>query len=184
MATQSQRKSFEQALESTPGVYIPMLFKNITEEKLKQIFKDLDIFTPSKIDINPKKMANGHEECNAFIHVEKWHVNENAQRMRKMLMSDQEVKIVFNDPWFFICKRKHEEHEVPSTNPSPPPPPSPPFIDLGFIAPPPSNIKGVSRTPSPSDSTASSCPECEANVAGNQLMHTCIQRMMEEGYLS
>jgi hypothetical protein len=102
--------------------------------------------------------------------------------MRSKLLSDEEVKIVFNDPWFFICKRKHMEHEVASSTTSiPPPPPAPEaYIDFTHIAPVPTNVAGVTRSSTPSDDS-SYCPECEEGLDGNQLRHTCIQRMMEEG---
>ena len=67
-------------------------------------------------------------------------------------------------------------------------PHEPPFVDLGHIAMPPTNVRGVSRTPSPQTPSFTEetyqqmydCPECEEGLDGNQLRHTCIQKMIEE----
>jgi len=41
---QKQRKSFD-ILGQLPNIYIPMLFSNIKEDRLRQIISSLDIFT-------------------------------------------------------------------------------------------------------------------------------------------
>jgi hypothetical protein len=170
-------------LQQYPGIYIPMLFQNISEKQLRKIIEELNIFKPKIISMESKVLNNG-THCNmVFIDVEEWYHTPNAKRMRSKLLSDQEVKIIFNDPWFFICKRKHMTHEVASSttsNPPPPPPPPEAYIDFRHIAPIPTNVAGFTRSPTPSDDS-SYCPECEEGIDGNQLRHTCIQRMMEEG---
>jgi len=182
---------FEQALQSAPGIYIPMLFKNMTREKLSSIITGLDIFTIKSIEFNEKQLTNGTACYNAFVDVNCWHSNKVAQKMRSQLMRNEEVKVVFNDPWFFICKRKHDAVEIKQTDNSEKStlsPHEPPFVDLGHIAMPPTNVRGVSRTPSPQTPSFTEetyqqmydCPECEEGLDGNQLRHTCIQKMIEE----
>ena len=186
MSSQNTPGKFDEAFQSAPGIYIPMLFKNMTKEKLSAILTKLDIFTVKSIDFNEKELSNGTKCYNAFINVKCWSSNEIAQKMRRKLLRNEEVKIVFDNPWFFICKRKHEVDEViqkPNVEPHPPP-----FVDLEHIAMAPTNVKGVSRTPSPStpsfeeekDNKIYDCPECEQGVDGNQLRHTCIQKMIDE----
>lgn len=174
----SSENCFPKALQSSPGIYIPVLF--ISEERLREILKELDILTPYKIDIHPKTLSNG-TSCNyAFVVPYAWHNNKNAQTMRTRLLAKQEVKIVVSEHCYFICKCKHEE----CADNSPLPAAGPTYIDFNHIAPAPRNVKGVSRTPSPNTDDDDFCPECEEGVE-NQMGHTCIQRMIaqeEEAY--
>lgn len=165
-------KCFTKALQSNPGIYIPVLF--INEEKLRKIIKELDILTPYKIDIHPKTLSNGTTCSYAFIVPYVWHNNVNAQKMRTRLLTQEEVKIVIDERCYFICKHKHEE----SIDHSPLPSAEPTYIDFNHIAPAPRNVKGVSRTPSPkTEDDDEFCQECEDGVE-NQMGHTCIQRML------
>jgi len=169
----AQDNCFPKALQSNPGIYIPVLF--IKEEKLREIFKALDILTPYKIDIHPKTLSNGTSCTYAFIVPYAWHSNETAQKMRTRLLAQQEVKIVVDEHCYFICKPKHEE----GIDYSPLPSAEPTYIDFNHIAPAPRNVKGVSRTSSPKTVNDDDfCPECEDGVLGNQLGHTCIQRII------
>lgn len=164
---------FNTAFESTPGIYIPVLF--IDEKTLRSIIIELNIFTIRNIDINEKTLSNGRRCTNAFIDVMEWHHTQQGVTMRSKLLRNEEVKIVIgNQNSFFICKRKHEpqmESVLPNPNPT--------YIDFNHIAPAPKNIKGVSRTPTPPNTDENDCPECVQGLE-NQLGHTCIQRMIEE----
>jgi hypothetical protein len=97
---------------ATPGIYIPNLVNNITEEQLACIFKKNNILTPEKFNFNFKNFPNGKKRLSVFIHVKEWHTNETAQKMRQTLINNEDVKIMINNHWFFICKRKHELHEL------------------------------------------------------------------------
>jgi len=173
MPTQ-HRKSYD-ILAQLPNIYIPMLFSNITENRLRDIIAQLDIFTPAIINFEEKQDLKGNK-CNcAFIQVEHWHDTPQGKQFRAKLLADEEVKVVFDNPWFFICKRKHEEGEEELKTPQQD------KEDQEFeIAEAPRYVRGVSRTRTPSPSDPDYCPECEEGVE-NQMGHTCILRMMEEG---
>ena len=176
---QKERKSFD-VLGQLPNIYIPMLFSNINEDRLRQIISSLDIFTAGKISFEEKSDSK-NKKCNGvFIEVNAWHNTHHGVYVRSKLLGDEEVKVVFQDPWFFIMKRKHEEGEAETKESNSPA--SPKNDSAMQIANVPKNVKGVSRTPSPSsDKTDPNyCPECEAGIE-NQMGHTCIWRMMEEG---
>lgn len=158
-------------LEQIPHIYIPMLFLNITETKLRAIIAKLDIFTPNIISFEEKRDLKNNK-CNCvFITVKAWHQTTQGQQMRSKLLHDQEVKIVFDDPWYFICKRKHEEGDIAV---------SPAAVSTNdfHLAEVPRHVRGVSRNLGPSHPDY--CPECEDGVE-NQMGHTCVWRMMEEG---
>ena len=184
------RKSYE-ILGQLPNIYIPMLFSNISHDHLCTIIKQLDIFTPAIINFDEKQDLKGNK-CNcAFIQVEHWHDTPQAKQFRAKLLANEEVKIVFDDPWFFICKRKHEEEELKTKTTrsttshqeaqQPQSQHKQHQEDPEFqIAEAPRNVRGVSRTRTPSPTDPDYCPECEEGVE-NQMGHTCIWRMMEEG---
>jgi hypothetical protein len=156
---------FSNISETTPGIYIPVLFKWMTKERLAGIFEELDIMTIQDIDFNEKTVAGGYQGYNAFIHVKEWKDNKNANFVRKKLLNDEEVKIVFDSPKFFICKRKHELDELKETTTT-------------TTTPPPQSEEQDETDSKPS--LPSPCPECEEGVDGNQLMHTCIQKLIME----
>jgi hypothetical protein len=89
--------------------------------------------------------------------------------MRQKLLENQEIKVVYDEPLFFMCKRKHELHELAPKSPVSPSS-EPDSIDENYVSPAPRNVKGVNRH----------CPECIDGVDGNQEQHTCIQKLMNE----
>jgi hypothetical protein len=134
-----------------PGIYIPFLYKNITSTQLKYILETqlgLGIFAPDDYPLLACKiLSDGTQGYSTFIDFASWQTNPNAQRVKEMLLNDEEVKIVFSDPYYFILKRKHEITTPPQ-----------------------------SQSPSPS-STDSFCQACEDEKIGqgpeNQLGHDC-----------
>ena len=86
-------------------------------------------------------------------------------------MEGNETKIVYDKPWYFICKRKHEEGD--RTKPTTPEAPKANF--------PKSYIDFNHTNPNEYESEASEasfhCPECEGDeIIENQLGHSCVQR--------
>ena len=197
---------FSDIFETTPGIYIPVLFKWMTKERLAGIFEELDILTIQDIDFNEKTIAGGYQGYNAFIHVKEWKNNSNANFVRKKLLNNEEVKIVFDSPKFFICKQKDELDDIKDTTTTPshsqsgekkpmPLAPSPPqmpqhtpltYTDESQFKIPPikksTKKEGVSQDDGMDykPSLPSPCPECEEGIDGNQLMHTCIQKLLLE----
>ena len=147
------------------------------------------IFSLLLSSISKKKKTSKGNKCNcAFIQVEHWHDTPQGT-IQNQALANEEVKIVFDDPWFFICKRKHEEEEELKTKTTRSTTSHQEARhkqeqeqdDQEFqIAEAPRYVRGVSRTRTPSPSDPDYCPECEEGVE-NQLGHTCIWRMMEEG---
>lgn len=147
MSTPHTENVFDAALGSNPSIYIPYLFPTMTKRKLKAIFKELDLFTISAIDFNVKTKPGNEYYFNAFVHVATWNVTPTATTVRAKLIKNSEIKIVYDKPLFFICKRKHEPHELESFSS----PIAPKCINPNYISSAPTNIKGVTRTPSPQE---------------------------------
>jgi len=48
-----------------------------------------------------RKNEKGEDFQRVFIHFSKWHSNSVADRARTLLLSGKEVKVIYDDPWFW-----------------------------------------------------------------------------------
>lgn len=87
--------------ESQPSLCIPRVFNNITEARVRQVFDDLALGKITQIDIKERKNEKGDSFKRVYVHFEKWFWNEDAQAARRKLVSGKEVKIVYDNPWFW-----------------------------------------------------------------------------------
>lgn len=87
--------------ESQPSLCIPRVFNNITEVRIRKVFDDLGLGKVSRIDIKDRKNENGDSFKRVYVHFDKWFWNENAQAARRKLVSGKEIKIVYDNPWFW-----------------------------------------------------------------------------------
>jgi len=76
---------------------IPRILSNITKEYIHDIFNKLNIGTIHRIDI----VRNKNLSNKAFIHFSKWNNGENADIIKERLLLDKDIKIVYNNPWFW-----------------------------------------------------------------------------------
>ena len=94
-------------------LYIPGVFGNINEERIRRIFGDLNLGEVTRVDIIVPKKTLGAEEKNnssmfkrpsvsnrVFVHIN-WNDNPNAVAARERLEQGKEIKIVYDDPWFW-----------------------------------------------------------------------------------
>ena len=86
--------------ESQPSLCIPRVFNNITELRIRKIFNELSLGKISRIDINEHKNEKGTFN-RVYIHFEKWFCNEEAQLARRKLILGKEIKIIYDNPWFW-----------------------------------------------------------------------------------
>jgi len=86
--------------ESHPSLCIPRVFSNITELRIRKIFNELSLGKISRIDMNEHKNEKGTFN-RVYIHFEKWFLNEEAQLARRKLMLGKEIKIIYDNPWFW-----------------------------------------------------------------------------------
>ena len=87
--------------ESQPSLCIPRVFNNVTEPRIRQVFDEIGLGKISGIDIKERKNEKGEAFKRVFIHFEKWYWNEDAQAARRKLISGKEIKIVYDNPWFW-----------------------------------------------------------------------------------
>jgi hypothetical protein len=87
--------------ESQPSLCIPRVFHNITEPRIRQVFDELALGKIGRIDIKERKNEKGESFKRVYVHFEKWFWNEDAQTARRKLISGKEIKIVYDNPWFW-----------------------------------------------------------------------------------
>jgi hypothetical protein len=87
--------------ESQPSLCIPRVFNNIDETRIRHVFEHLELGKIHRIDIIARKNEKGEAFKRVYIHFEKWFWNENAKAARTKLISGKEIKIVYDNPWFW-----------------------------------------------------------------------------------
>jgi hypothetical protein len=86
---------------SQPSLFIPRVFNNITEARIRKVIDDLGLGCISQIEINERRSNNGETFKRVCVHFEKWYWNEDAKAARRKLISGKEIKIVYDNPWFW-----------------------------------------------------------------------------------
>ena len=87
--------------ENQPSLCIPRVFKNISEEFIRKTFDKLALGKIQRIDLIERRTERGEIYNRAFIHFEKWFWNQEAQDARKRLIIGKDIKIVYDNPWFW-----------------------------------------------------------------------------------
>jgi len=100
--------------EAQPSLCIPRAFNNITEQRIRKIFQDLSLGKVSCIDMKAHTNEKGEVFNRVYIHFEKWFWNEDAQIARRKLILGKEIKIIYDNPWFW---KVSASKWTPSSNP-------------------------------------------------------------------
>ena len=80
---------------------IPRVFMNITEKRIRHVFYQLKLGFISKIDMVLSKTPKGENIYKVFIHFKHFFENNNAQSALKTLKAGKEIKVIYDDPWFW-----------------------------------------------------------------------------------
>jgi hypothetical protein len=111
---------------SEPSICIPRVFKSITRKEIFDVVEKVDIGAVDRIDMVPKTNERGESYYKVFIHFKQWHKNPMAKATRDKLLAGEEIKIVYNAPWFWKCTASRVEKPTFRDYTAPPP-----RIDLG-----------------------------------------------------
>uniref|UniRef100_A0A6C0KPQ0 RRM domain-containing protein n=1 Tax=viral metagenome TaxID=1070528 RepID=A0A6C0KPQ0_9ZZZZ len=88
--------------QSQPSLCIPrMPFGNIDVEFIRKVLLKLNFGKIQCINIVDRKNEKGESFKRAYIHFEKWYVNDYVDPIREKLVSGKEIKIVYDNPWFW-----------------------------------------------------------------------------------
>ena len=87
--------------DTNPSLCIPRILENINHKYVRDIFDKLKLGNIKCIDIIERKNQKGELYKRVFIHFHNWYTHENAVNIKARLMSGQNIKIVYNNPWFW-----------------------------------------------------------------------------------
>jgi hypothetical protein len=110
---------------------IPRVYKNISQEKILRIIEALNLGNVDHIDIIPIKNAgvgtdrhissgsggatgsaasmDASKFNRVFIHMN-WNSTMDANKVRERLLSDKEVKIIYDEPWFWKVRANRSQN--------------------------------------------------------------------------
>ena len=86
---------------NVPSLCIPRVFSNWTESRIRRVFDDLSMGEIQRIDVVSKTTEKGEKFNRVFVHFKRWFSNENADMTRERVLNGKEIKIVYDDPWFW-----------------------------------------------------------------------------------
>jgi hypothetical protein len=86
---------------SWPSICIPRAFSNISYKRVAKVFDLLELGTLDHIDMVERVDTNGKKFQRIFVHFTAWSSSPEASAVRTRLLEGKEVKIVYDDPWFW-----------------------------------------------------------------------------------
>jgi hypothetical protein len=100
--------------QNVPTICIPRVFPNINESRIRKVFDDLKMGQIERVDIVSKTTEKGEKFNRVFVHFKKWNSEGNAQVARERLLNGKDIKIVYDDPWFWkvsAYRQPEREHQ-------------------------------------------------------------------------
>ena len=99
---------------NVPVMCIPRVFPNIDEKRIRRIFDELSMGEIDRVDIVGKTTEKGEKFNRVFVHFRKWHSNANADTARERLINGKEIKVIYDEPWFWkISAYRSQEQTRP-----------------------------------------------------------------------
>jgi len=99
---------------STPSLCIPRVFQNITKERVSFVLKSLNLGEIDHIDMVPRTSESGDKFQRVFIHFKKWGASPEAIRARERVLSGKEIKIIYDEPWFWKVSANRSVSRAPA----------------------------------------------------------------------
>jgi hypothetical protein len=93
-----------------PSLCIPRVFHNITESKIRRVFNELGFIR--NVDIKQRYNEKGEVCKKVYIHFDKWFWNEKARYVREEVMLGNEVKVVYDEPWYWKVSALTEDNRL------------------------------------------------------------------------
>ena len=104
MSTQSELKP--------PVLCIPRVYSNIKEPHIRKIIEDLNIGILDHIDIVTKNNDKTEKFNRVYIHFRCWNNTENALIAKERLLDGKEIKVIYDDPWFWKVSAYREINKI------------------------------------------------------------------------
>jgi hypothetical protein len=88
--------------QNEPSICIPRTFDNITWNQVKETFEQLfGEDCVDRVDVVKREHENGDKFNRIFVHFKRW--DEEHAGIRSRLLAGEEIKIVYDEPWFWKC---------------------------------------------------------------------------------
>lgn len=88
-------------INNVSSICIPRVFDNIGQDRIQEVFNKLNIFIIDRIDVVQKQNEKGEKFKRVFVHIREWLQHSDAQKAKERLLAGKELKIVYDDPWFW-----------------------------------------------------------------------------------
>jgi hypothetical protein len=95
---------------NVPSLCIPRVFANISKERVDAVFRKLDIGKVERIDMIERTDDKGQTWKRVFVHLQ-WNDSELARSARERLLCGNDVKVVYEDPWFWKVSANRSTRE-------------------------------------------------------------------------
>jgi hypothetical protein len=94
-------KSVNELTCNEPSLCIPRVFPNITEDRIWGVLDELALGVIERIDMVERETRDGEPYQRVFIHFKEWNENTQGGVVRQRLLDGEEIKIVYDEPWFW-----------------------------------------------------------------------------------
>ena len=99
--------------DKTLSIYIPHVFSNITEERIKEIFETLCLGKIHYVDFIRKQGKYGNSFNSVYIHFYHWYDTVASRNLQEKIVNPcKEARLVYDDPWFWIVLKNTNEKSV------------------------------------------------------------------------
>ena len=107
---------------NSPSLFIPRIFTNISEVRIRKILEELNLGDIGRIDLVPRTNEKGETFNRGYVHFKSWNVEQG--KVRERLLGGHEIKIIYDDPWFWkvsayknmkpeVKPKKQEKQKIP-----------------------------------------------------------------------
>jgi len=114
MSVESEKVNGELELaaipKNVPSLCIPRVFPNITSERVKAVFEQLGIGRVERVDVVVRTGEKGETLKRIFVHLE-WNDSENAAKARQRLLCGNDIKVIYDEPWFWKISANRSTRE-------------------------------------------------------------------------
>lgn len=90
------KNDFESLPENNPSLCIPRVCINWSESQIRSVLDSIGLGEIKHINI----LTKGNFKL-VFIHFKRWFSNDNANMARERLLNGKDIKIIYEDPWFW-----------------------------------------------------------------------------------
>lgn len=91
-------------MTTEPSIYIHRVFHTVTQKRVFDVFADLFGYEAiDRVDMVNKFAPSGEEYKRVFVHFRNWPNTTESRIVRDRLISGEKVKIVYDEPWFWLC---------------------------------------------------------------------------------